>query len=118
MKFTINNNEFYLNDVKLDKLISYSIEADTNRTKLTIELIVDDVEIETRRSENMETNYEKIIEDIIRGLVNEALLNSETFSEAKLYISKRVSHNELGSIIKKIAHDKIEYLAMNSKING
>lgn len=66
----------------------------------------------------METNYEKIIENIIRGLVNEACLNSETYSEAKLYISKRVSHNELGSMIKKIAHDKIEYLAMNSKING
>lgn len=56
MKFTINNNEFYLNDVKLDKLISYSIVADTNRTKLTIELIIDDVEIDSiaskRRSES------------------------------------------------------------------
>ena len=56
MKFTINNNKFYLNDVKLDKLISYSIVADINRTKLTIELIVDDVEIDSimreRRSEN------------------------------------------------------------------
>ena len=47
MKFTINNNEFYLNDVKLDKLISYSIEADIDRTKLTIELIVDDIEIDS-----------------------------------------------------------------------
>ena len=47
MKFTINNNEFYLNDVKLDKLISYSIEADNNRTKLTIELIIDDVEMDS-----------------------------------------------------------------------
>jgi hypothetical protein len=118
MKFTINNNEFYLNDVKLDKLISYSIEADNDRTKLTIELIVDDVEIETRRKENMEMNYEKAIENIIGSLVNEALLNSETYNEAKLYISKRVSHNELGLMIKKIAHDKIEYLVMNSKING
>jgi hypothetical protein len=52
MKFTIKNNEYYLNDVKLEKLISYSIEADNNRTKLTIELIIDDVEIETRRSED------------------------------------------------------------------
>ena len=52
MKFTINNSEFYLNDIKLDKLISYTIDADTNRTKLTIELIVDDVEIETRRRED------------------------------------------------------------------
>lgn len=56
MKFTINNNKFYLNDVKLDKLISYSIVADINRTKLTIELIVDDVEIDSieskRRSED------------------------------------------------------------------
>lgn len=51
MKFTIKNNEFYLNDVKLDKLISYSIVADTNRTKLTIELIVDDVEIDSIMSE-------------------------------------------------------------------
>lgn len=47
MKFTIINNEFYLNDVKLDKLISYSIDADTDRTKLTIELILDDVEIDS-----------------------------------------------------------------------
>ena len=47
MKFTIINNEFYLNDVKLDKLISYSIEADNDRTKLTIELILDDVEIDS-----------------------------------------------------------------------
>lgn len=51
MKFTINNNEFYLNDVKLDKLISYSIEAVNNRTKLTIELIIDDVEIDSIVSE-------------------------------------------------------------------
>ena len=51
MKFTINNNEFYLNDVKLDKLISYSINADNNRTKLTIELIIDDVEINSIMSE-------------------------------------------------------------------
>ena len=50
MKFTINNNEFYLNDVKLDKLISYSIDADTDRTKLTIELIVDDIEINSNMS--------------------------------------------------------------------
>lgn len=47
MKFTIINNEFYLNDVKLDKLISYSIDSDTDRTKLTIELILDDVEIDS-----------------------------------------------------------------------
>ena len=66
----------------------------------------------------METNYEKNIENIIRGLVNEALINSETFSEAKLYISKRVSHNKLGSMIKKIAHDKIECYAMNREIHG
>lgn len=51
MKFTIKNNKFYLNDVKLDKLISYSIEADNNRTKLTIELIIDDVEIDSIASE-------------------------------------------------------------------
>ena len=51
MKFTINNNEFYLNGIKLDKLISYSIEADNDRTKLTIESIVDDVEIDSIASE-------------------------------------------------------------------
>ena len=53
MKFTINNNEFYLNDVKLDKLISYSIEADNDRTKLTIELIIDDVEIDSIASKKL-----------------------------------------------------------------
>ena len=51
MKFTIINNEFYLNDVKLDKLISYTIVADNNRAKLTIELILDDVEIDSIMSE-------------------------------------------------------------------
>ena len=66
----------------------------------------------------METNYEKIIENIIGSLVNESVLNSNTYSEAKLYISKRVSQNELGSMIKKIAHDKIERFAMNREING
>ena len=64
MKFTIINNEFYLNDVKLDKLISYSIEADNDRTKLTIELILDDVEIDSimskrrTRMEREEINQE------------------------------------------------------------
>ena len=63
MKFTIKNNKFYLNDVKLDKLISYSIVADINRTKLTIELIVDDVEIDSiiserrNESEKFTNNY-------------------------------------------------------------
>lgn len=63
MKFTINNNKFYLNDVKLDKLISYSIVADTNRTKLTIELIIDDIEIDSiarerrNESEKFTNNY-------------------------------------------------------------
>lgn len=51
MKFTINNNEFYLNDVKLEKLISYSIDADNDKTKLIIELIVDDIEIDSIVSE-------------------------------------------------------------------
>ena len=53
MKFTINNNKFYLNDVKLDKLLSYTIVADINRTKLTIELIVDDVEIDSIASKKL-----------------------------------------------------------------
>ena len=53
----------------------------------------------------METNYEKHIENIIGSLINEALLNSETYSE-------------LGSMIKKIAHDKIENFAMNREIDG
>lgn len=47
MKFTINNKEFYLNDIKLEKIISYNIDANNDRTKLTIELIVDDVEIDS-----------------------------------------------------------------------
>lgn len=65
----------------------------------------------------MEINYEKHIENTIDSFVKESILNSRTYGEAKLYISKRVSHNELGSMIKKIAHDKIEYLAVNSKFN-
>lgn len=50
MKFTIINNGFYLNDVKLDKLISYTIDPDSDKTKLTIELIVDDIEINSNMS--------------------------------------------------------------------
>lgn len=65
----------------------------------------------------METNYEKMIENIIRGLVNEACFNSDTYSEAKLYIDMNVSNTELGLMIKKIAHDKIEWFAMNREIN-
>lgn len=49
----------------------------------------------------METNYEKMIENIIRGLVNEACFNSDTYSEAKLYIDMNVSNTELGLMIKK-----------------
>lgn len=61
MKFTINNNKFYLNDVKLDKLISYSIVADINRTKLTIELIVDDVEIDSIASKKVKELWKHFI---------------------------------------------------------
>lgn len=56
MKFTINNNEFYLNDVKLEKLINYSIDADSDKTKLTIELIIDDVEIDSIMSKRRNGN--------------------------------------------------------------
>lgn len=73
---------------------------------------------ERRKEETMETNYEKNIVNTIDSFVKEAILNSRTYGEAKLYISKRVSHNELGSMIKKIAHDKIENFAMNREING
>lgn len=66
----------------------------------------------------METNYEKNIVNTIDSFVKEAILNSRTYGEAKLYISKRVSQTELGSMIKKIAHDKIEYLAMKREFNG
>lgn len=59
MKFTINNNKFYLNDVKLDKLISYSIVADIDRTKLTIELIVDDIEIDSIASKKLPKKNKK-----------------------------------------------------------
>lgn len=61
MKFTINNNKFYLNDVKLDKLISYSIVADINRTKLTIELIVDDIEIDSIASKKVKELWKHFI---------------------------------------------------------
>lgn len=60
MKFTIKNKEFYLNDVKLDKLISYSIDANVDRTKLTIELIIDDVEIEKGGKKTWKQTTKKI----------------------------------------------------------
>ena len=64
-----------------------------------------------QRGRNMEINYERNIENMIDDFVKEAIRNSKTYGEAKEYVSKRVSHNELGSVIKKIAYDKIEYLA-------
>ena len=63
----------------------------------------------------METNYERNIENTIDDFVKEAIRNSKTYGEAKELVSKRVSHNELGSVIKKIAYAKIEYLATHSK---
>ena len=66
----------------------------------------------------METNYEKHIENIIGSLINEALINSDTYSEAKLYIDMNVSNTELVLMIKKIAHDKIARCAKNREING
>ena len=65
----------------------------------------------------MGTSYENEVRNMINCFIDEALDNSETYNEAKLYISKRVTHTELGLLIKKIAHDKIDYLAMNSKTN-
>ena len=111
----INNKETLKSETVLTDAKNYS---SIKITPNSIELRVDDVEIEKTGGENMETNYEKAIENIIGSLVKEAILNSRTYGEAKLYISKRVSHNELGSMIKKIAHDKIEYLAMKREFNG
>ncbi|WP_299321986.1 hypothetical protein [uncultured Gemella sp.] len=111
----INNKKILKSETVLTDSKNYS---SIKITPNSIELRVDDVEIETRSEENMETNYEKIIENIIRGLVNEACLNSDTYSEAKLYIDMNVSNTELGLMIKKIAHDKIENFAMNREING
>lgn len=54
----------------------------------------------------METNYERNMTNMIDDFVKEAIRNSKTYGEAKEYVSKRVSHNELGSVIKKIAYDK------------
>lgn len=66
----------------------------------------------------MEIDYERNIENTIDDFVKEAIHNSKTYGEAKAYISKSVSRNELGSMIKKIAYDKIEYLATHSKTNS
>lgn len=63
----------------------------------------------------METNYERNIANAIDDFAKEAIRNSKTYGEAKEYVSKRVSHNELGSVIRKIAYDKIEYFATHSK---
>ena len=63
-------------------------------------------------------NYINRINNIIDELVSEAINNSETYNEAKIFVSKYVEFNNLGSIIKSIAHDKIEEIAMNDKIKG
>lgn len=107
----INNKETLKSETVLTDTKNYSsIKSTPNSIELRVEKI--------RRKENMETNYEKNIVNTIDSFVKEAILNSRTYGEAKLYISKRVSHNELGSMIKKIAHDKIEYLAMKREFNG
>lgn len=107
----INNKKTLKSETVLTDTKNYSsIKSTPNSIELRVEKI--------RRKENMETNYEKNIVNTIDSFVKEAILNSRTYGEAKLYISKRVSHNELGSMIKKIAHDKIEYLAMKREFNG
>ena len=63
-------------------------------------------------------DYTNRINNIIDELVSEAINNSETYSEAKLFVSKNVEFNFLGLTIKNIAHDKIEEIAMNDKIRG
>lgn len=50
MKFAIKDNKYYLNETKLEKLISYNIDSDNGRTKLTIELILDDLEINSTKN--------------------------------------------------------------------
>lgn len=63
-------------------------------------------------------NYTNRINNIIDELVSEAINNSETYSEAKIFVSKNVEANALGLTIKNIAHGKIEEIAMNDKIRG
>lgn len=63
-------------------------------------------------------SYTNRINNIIDELVSEAINNSETYSEAKIFVSKNVEANVLGLTIKNIAHDKIEEIAMNDKIRG
>ena len=63
-------------------------------------------------------NYTNRINNIIDELVSEAINNSETYSEAKIFVSKNIEVNVLGLTIKNIAHDKIEEIAMNDKIRG
>lgn len=61
-------------------------------------------------------SYTNRINNIIDELVSEAINNSETYNEAKMFVNKNVEPNNLGLTIKNIAHDKIEEIAMNDKI--
>ena len=63
-------------------------------------------------------NYTNRINNIIDELVSEAINNSETYNEAKIFVNKNVEFNSLGLTIRNIAHDKIEEIAMNDKIRG
>lgn len=63
-------------------------------------------------------NYTNRINNIIDEFVSEAINNSETYNEAKIFVNKNVEFNSLGLTIRNIAHDKIEEIAMNDKIRG
>lgn len=63
-------------------------------------------------------NYTNRINNIIDELVSEAINNSETYNEAKIFVNENVEFNSLGLTIRNIAHDKIEEIAMNDKIRG
>ena len=63
-------------------------------------------------------NYTNRINNIIDEFVLEAINNSETYNEAKIFVNKNVEFNSLGLTIRNIAHDKIEEIAMNDKIRG
>ena len=62
--------------------------------------------------------YMECIEEIVNGLVNDAVEHSATYEEAKNFVRGRTSFDETGLLVQKIAFGKLDKLAAIQKIDG
>lgn len=62
--------------------------------------------------------YMECIQEIVNGLVDDAVEHSATYEEAKNFVRGRTSFDETGLLVQKIAFGKLDKLAAIQKIEG